>query len=203
MGETSATAEKKAKSKGIVIPINQEGLEHDEQPGEEENLSASYRRTLRAMFLVFLATAVVTVIVIVSKYPEWETPSVSAVEDMSEPAAEDTGSEPAPLSSETAPAVGPVSAAEPADEMAGQTETESAPTSAGKNSDPEAIFPLGINTATSEELQQIPGIGPVMAEKIILYREQIGTFTDFDDLLPIDGIGQKTVEKLTEYCYID
>ncbi len=195
MGETSATSEKKAKAKGIVIPINPEGLEHDEQPEEEENLSASYRRTLRAMFLVFLATAVVTVTVNVSKYPEWETPSVSAVEDASEPYAQ----EPA-----FAPVVEPVSAAEPAaEETAGQKETESAPTSAGKTSDPEAVFPLGINTATGEELQQIPGIGPVMAEKIILYREQIGTFTDFDDLLPIDGIGQKTVEKLAEYCYID
>ena len=187
MEETNAAPEKRKEENETVIQIHPEGLEHDEPKEEEENLSASYRRTVRAMFLVFLATAAVTVIVNVNKYPGWEKPSVSAVGETSETA----------LSSEiaVAPAVEPIPAAESAaDEAAAQTEAAPAPA---------AIFPLGINTATSEELQQIPDIGPVTAEKIILYREQIGTITDFDDLLPIDGIGQKTVERLAEYCYID
>jgi len=196
MEETNAAPEKRKEENGTVIPIHPEGLEHDEPKEEEENLSTSYRRTVRAMFLVFLATAAVTVIINVDKYPGWEKPSVSVVGKTSETA----------LSSEiaVAPAVGPIPAAESAaDEAAAQTEAAPAPAAAQSASEPAAIFPLGINTATSEELQQIPDIGPVTAEKIILYREQIGTITDFDDLLPIDGIGQKTVERLAEYCYID
>ena len=196
MEETNAASEKRKEESGTVIPIHPEGLEHDEPKEEEENLSASYRRTVRAMFLVFLATAAVVVAVNVGKYPEWEKPSVSATDETSETA----------LASEVAaaPVVEPVPAAESAtEEAAVPTETESAPASAQSASESATIFPLGINTATSEELQQIPDIGPVTAEKIILYREQIGTITDFDDLLPIDGIGQKTVERLAEYCYID
>lgn len=205
MGETStASAAEKRKEKGTVIPINPEGLEHDEQPEEEENLSASYRRTVRAMFLVFLVMVVVTVAVNVNKYPEWEKPSVFAAAEAPEPASGDLSAslrETAPAaeisgSEETSDAGLPEESTASAEEGIEPSLSEESPVSG-------AIFPLGINTATSEELQQIPDIGPVTAEKIILYREQIGTITDFDDLLPIDGIGQKTIERLAGYCYID
>ncbi|HNW05190.1 MAG TPA: helix-hairpin-helix domain-containing protein [Oscillospiraceae bacterium] len=186
MGETNAAADKKAKETGTVIPINPEGLERYEHP-EEEDLAASYHKTVRAMFLVFLAMAVVTVAVNVNKYPEMEKPSVSAIGETAETiSAIGQASEPAHPAAEPAMTVEPVSAATKAETAAGAS-----------------VFPLGINTATGEELQLIPGIGPVTAEKIVRYREQIGTITEFDDLLPIDGIGQKTVAKLAEYCYID
>ena len=67
----------------------------------------------------------------------------------------------------------------------------------------ENIFPLNINTATEEELQLIPDIGPATAKLIIEYRNEYGTIVSFDELLSINGIGEKTVEKLKNFCKIN
>ncbi|WEV63318.1 helix-hairpin-helix domain-containing protein [Bifidobacterium sp. ESL0732] len=55
---------------------------------------------------------------------------------------------------------------------------------------------INLNTADSTQLQQIKGVGPVMAQKIIDYRTSIGRFTSVDQLLKVSGIGQKTLEKI-------
>ncbi|MCH9277017.1 helix-hairpin-helix domain-containing protein [Bifidobacterium amazonense] len=57
---------------------------------------------------------------------------------------------------------------------------------------------IDINTATSEELQTIKGIGPVTADRIIAYRTQIGRFSNVDQLLEVKGIGAKTLAKIRE-----
>ncbi|WP_051923949.1 ComEA family DNA-binding protein [Bifidobacterium biavatii] len=57
---------------------------------------------------------------------------------------------------------------------------------------------IDINTATSEELQTIKGIGPVTADRIIAYRKQIGRFSSVDQLLEVKGIGSKTLAKIRE-----
>lgn len=66
-----------------------------------------------------------------------------------------------------------------------------------------ADFPIGINSATYEQLQTIPGIGPSTARLIIKYREENGTITSLDDLLAVEGIGEKTVLLLADYCIVD
>lgn len=58
---------------------------------------------------------------------------------------------------------------------------------------------ININTAGSEELQQLDGIGPVTAEKIIEYRKNNGKFKTIDDIKNVSGIGEKTFEKLKEH----
>ncbi|MBO4235131.1 MAG: helix-hairpin-helix domain-containing protein [Firmicutes bacterium] len=58
---------------------------------------------------------------------------------------------------------------------------------------------ININTASSEELQQIPGIGPSTAEKIIAYRNLHGKFSSVEELINISGIGAKTLEKMKGY----
>jgi len=64
------------------------------------------------------------------------------------------------------------------------------------------LRPLNINSASSEELQQVPGIGPVTAEKILQMRKSYGAFKSVDDLLSIRGIGKKRLEKMRKYLTV-
>jgi competence protein ComEA len=64
------------------------------------------------------------------------------------------------------------------------------------NAPPSARSLVNINTATGEQLETLPGVGPVTAEKILAWRESHGTFSSVDELLEIDGIGEKTFAEL-------
>jgi len=55
---------------------------------------------------------------------------------------------------------------------------------------------LDINTATAEQLQQLPGVGETIAERIVKYREENGPFSKAEDLLNVEGIGEKKLEKI-------
>src|SRR5271157_2484817 len=59
--------------------------------------------------------------------------------------------------------------------------------------------PVNLNTAGSEELQLVPGIGPSTADKILQMRKSYGAFKSVDDLLAIKGIGPKRLEKMRKY----
>ena len=54
---------------------------------------------------------------------------------------------------------------------------------------------VGLNTATSKELTQLPHIGPKTADRIVAHREANGPFKRVDDLTAVKGIGPKTLEK--------
>ena len=71
----------------------------------------------------------------------------------------------------------------------------------GKLSDP-AQGTVNINTASAEELQRIPGIGPAMAERILDFRKQNGKFTAPEDMLQISGIGEKKFAKMQPFVRI-
>lgn len=55
---------------------------------------------------------------------------------------------------------------------------------------------VNINTASASQLQTISGIGPATAEKIIVFRNSNGKFKSIDDIKNVDGIGDKTFEKM-------
>ena len=55
---------------------------------------------------------------------------------------------------------------------------------------------VNINTATAEELDELPGVGPATAQAIIDERESNGAFTSIEDLMRVSGIGEKKFEKL-------
>lgn len=62
---------------------------------------------------------------------------------------------------------------------------------------------ININKATPAQLQALPGIGPVMAQRIVAYRQQKGLFTKPEDLLDVSGIGPKTFEKMREFVTVE
>ncbi len=57
---------------------------------------------------------------------------------------------------------------------------------------------VNINTATDEQLRTLSGVGPATAEKIINFRTKEGAFKSIEDLKNVDGIGDKTFEKLKD-----
>ncbi|MCM1328996.1 MAG: helix-hairpin-helix domain-containing protein [Ruminococcus sp.] len=64
-------------------------------------------------------------------------------------------------------------------------------------------FPIDINAASAEELMQIKGVGETLAANIIAYRESQGYFHSAEDLLNVDGIGDKKLDAIRDYIYID
>src|SRR5260370_17912254 len=59
--------------------------------------------------------------------------------------------------------------------------------------------PVNINTANSEQLQTVPGIGPATAEKILQMRKSYGAVKSVHDLPAIRGLGTKRLEKMRKY----
>lgn len=57
---------------------------------------------------------------------------------------------------------------------------------------------INVNRATQSELESLPGIGPVTAQKIIAYREAHGDFQRIEDLLQVPGIGPATLEQIRD-----
>ena len=52
--------------------------------------------------------------------------------------------------------------------------------------------PLDLNKATAAQLEELPGVGPATATRIVEYREKNGAFKKVEDLMNVRGIGEKT-----------
>lgn len=62
---------------------------------------------------------------------------------------------------------------------------------------------LNINTATAKELEQLPGIGKALAERIVAYRMENGPFKSIRDLQKIDGIGEGKLSEIIEIICVE
>jgi comEA protein len=61
---------------------------------------------------------------------------------------------------------------------------------------------LDVNTATAEELEALPGIGPALAQRIVQYRQSHGLYKTNKDLLEVSGIGKKKLDELKPYLAV-
>ena len=77
-------------------------------------------------------------------------------------------------------------------EAQGQTMPASKKPPAG----PTAAAPINLNTATSAQLETLPGIGPAVAARILEYRQKNGNFKKIEELMNVKGIGEKSFLKI-------
>lgn len=59
-----------------------------------------------------------------------------------------------------------------------------------------------LNSATQKELENVPGIGPALAARIIQFRTKNGKFTSYDDLQKVSGIGAAKLEQFRTYLFV-
>lgn len=71
-----------------------------------------------------------------------------------------------------------------------------------ENSKPAVKFPYDLNSATQNELEHVPGIGPILAARILKYRAEHGKFNNYEDLLKVPGIGAAKLEKFRPYLIV-
>ena len=77
-------------------------------------------------------------------------------------------------------------------------------TRSSQHLDPDGpIYRLDLNRARQAELVQLPGVGPVLAERIVSFRETRGPFRAINDLRQVSGIGAKTLEKIRPWVCVE
>ena len=80
-----------------------------------------------------------------------------------------------------------------------QTAPTAAATAAAETVPEETVsFPVNINTADADTLTALPGIGQVLAKRILAYRQQNGSFRAVEEITNVEGIGEKKAEAILD-----
>ena len=72
-----------------------------------------------------------------------------------------------------------------------------------EETEPAVVFPLNINTATIPELDELPGIGPVLAQRIVDYRTTCGGYKAVEELLKVNGIGEAKLMEIIDLITVE
>lgn len=86
--------------------------------------------------------------------------------------------------------------------LGASTTKKSSSTRAGAEKNNSVVQSVRINSASASELQQLPGIGPALAKRIVETRSS-GRFASAEDLLRVPGIGKAKLAKLRDYVEVD
>ena len=82
-------------------------------------------------------------------------------------------------------------------------EEEAAEEEVTEETEPGVVFPLNINTATIPELDELPGIGPVLAQRIVDYRTTCGGYKAVEELLKVNGIGEAKLMEIIDLITVE
>ncbi len=75
---------------------------------------------------------------------------------------------------------------------------ERVPATAGPGATQDTEGPVNLNTASANELEELPGVGPVLAERIISWREEHGGYSSIEDLDAVSGVGEAMMASLAD-----
>ena len=67
----------------------------------------------------------------------------------------------------------------------------------------EAVFPIDLNSADQHMLECLPGVGPELAERIVAYRNTVGPFLATEQLMDVEGIGEKRFDALKDLITVE
>ena len=67
---------------------------------------------------------------------------------------------------------------------------------------PTVSFPIDLNLASEDDLTFLPGIGEVLAQRIIAYRDEYGPFTHVEDIMNVEGIGPTRFDAIEPYITV-
>jgi competence protein ComEA len=65
------------------------------------------------------------------------------------------------------------------------------------------LTPVDLNTASEEELAELPGIGPELARRVVDYREEHGFFRHAEEIMEVSGIGEKKFEDMKDRIVVE
>ena len=67
----------------------------------------------------------------------------------------------------------------------------------------QSTLTVNLNQATAKDLQELPGIGPVLAQRILMQRERVGAFGSLEELLAVKGVGEKRLERIRPFLHLE